>query len=86
MDDIDFIPLKNLPYSGLIAHSYLPQRENGTAHPDNVLVAGIGRFTEVSMVGRTIEGKMWFASSIEGEDEIIAHLKAFTTLLEENKK
>ena len=86
MDDIDFIPLKNLPLSGLTAYTFSPPRENGTAEPDNVLTAGFGRFTEVSMVGRTIDGKMWFASSLASPKEIKLDLKAFKKLLKENEK
>lgn len=86
MDDIDFIPLKNLPFSGLISHEYKKQREDGTAEPDNVLVAGLGRFSDVSIIGRTLEGGMWFASSLLEEDTILEHLKDFKSLLEKNRE
>ena len=50
--EIDLIPLKNLPVSGLTAYPILPF-EDGVVAADNVLTGAFGQLEKVSIVGVT---------------------------------
>lgn len=83
-EEVDFIPLKNLPESGLTVYHYKNKKGSpNKTEPDDVLVSGIGRFDEVSLVGRTKEGSFYFASSIEEPSEIMKDLKNFKKVLKD---
>lgn len=76
-DDIDFIPLKNLPQSDLIVRYLNPDRPDGSPDADNVLTFACGHLEEVSLVGVSKDGQYYFASSKEDINSIVADLKAF---------
>ena len=82
MDDIDKIPLKNLPLSGLKQFPLVEDREGSCPHPDNVLTFALGRMDEVCIVGRAKDGTMYFASSMENALEVHKDIKKFLDVIE----
>lgn len=78
IDDIDLIPLKNLPDSGLVAY---PVDDGLSAN--NVLTAGFDMFTSATMIGREKEtGEFYFASSHQDYSRIIEDLTSFVRVIE----
>ncbi len=82
-DEIDFIPLKNLPDSGLKVFKYDTWKEGDPIRPNNVLIAVLDELEMVSLVGRHKQGGMVFASSESDIDEVKLDLVRFMQMLEE---
>lgn len=81
-DEVDCIPLKNLPMSGLTAYP-IRASEDGSVPADNVLTGAFGQLAKVSLVGVTAEGEYYFASSVDDETEIYSDLAKFANLLKD---
>lgn len=82
-EEVDKIPLKNLPQSGLTAWPF-PTSEDGKILADNVLVGAVGALTNVSIVGQTEDGDWYFASSLEDPSQIYENLSKFGNLVKGN--
>lgn len=84
LDDLNHIPLKNLPASGLIVWTYDKWKKGDPVSPNNVLIACIDNLDKVSLVGRCVEdGSPLYASSTSNIDEIIEDLEEFIDYLKE---
>jgi hypothetical protein len=82
--DIAHIPLRNLPYSGLIAHYYDEWEEGDPTRPNNVLISQIDNLDKVSVVGRDKEtGAMIYCSSSNNPREVMKDLRGFIEFLKE---
>lgn len=82
-NDIDFIPLKNLPDSGLTVWKYEEWKPGDKTVPNNVLIRCIDNLDKVSLVGRGLDGDTYFASSLDNVNEIINDLQEFIDFLKE---
>ena len=85
-DDVDFIPLKNLPDCGLTAYKYEEWKPGDPVKPNNVLIGCLGNLDRVSLVGRDLNGELMFASSEEGLDVILADLENFVDFIKRMKR
>lgn len=82
MDEEDFIPMENLEDSGLKVFPYEVNPGEQRIPPDNVLIAGLGSFERVTVVGQQEEtGDLYFASSSYNTEQIIEDLSQFIYLL-----
>lgn len=80
-DDLEPIPLKNLPFSGITAFKYEPWKPGDTIPVNNVLIACLGNLETVALVGRDINGEMYFASATDDVEAILQDLDKFGKFL-----
>lgn len=86
IDDIDLIPLKNLPASGLKVFKYEKWEPGDPTHPNNVLISCLDNLDRVTLVGRTIEdGELLFASSEEDINLLEHDLRKFLQMIERSR-
>ena len=56
----DYIPLKNLPFTGITAYQYEPWEPGDPTRPNNVLIGCLDELDKVSLVGRNFDGSLRF--------------------------
>jgi hypothetical protein len=86
VDDIDLIPLKNLPHSELTVFKYEDSSAHEEfAHPNNVLISCLDSLQSVCIVGKDLNGEMYFSSSTDDIDIVLLYLERFTALMHQYK-